>query len=572
MAVGQILGGDDYGQNIAGVGVGAYVPGDENTHENQTAMEKIAQHNYLYQQQKAADEERELAKRKKSMLEVQVDPSGIRPIDKQSVLEGQDLINKYVTQAYASDRDPFDPKNAEEFQKINGMMNAQKVLVNTSSGLQKQIAEEGKAFQNDKGLNFHPTSEQNLRTAATIPMSDYLSGKHPRVQLGSTLLDPADKFDFTKYMNDLTKSKKNEWEEKQGTNLVRYEGTNAPAQKDKNGNEIPGTSGRDVLAQAVVNDPKAYSHIKEDMSLPQNAYLARQAQIQSDKTLETTGTYVKPEEYYAQYMVKPWLTKGFKNSHEDQDAAANRKVAVHAANKGIDQQKEEELGAAQYHRVQNSLGGRGETYVDQDGNTIASDLTGEKFGVALNSDGHSVPAYITKLDVTDPNVVKVYTNVSEDAAKKNKSLDPYVVMPKEKFIQDYMSAILKNNGSKDVSASWKGVEKAGKKEFKPGLGYSNKDYLENTYGPQVATPQAEVNSSIQGANTPRTVVQKAAKALSTAKSYITGKPATNQSGDTPKGKAVSPSKIKSLVGTKGYEGYTEQELIDYYKGLGYEIK
>lgn len=37
-------------------------------------------------------------------------------------------------------------------------------------------------------------------------------------------------------------------------------------------------------------------------------------------------------------------------------------------------------------------------------------------------------------------------------------------------------------------------------------------------------------------------------------------------------KTANKSQIKSLVGTKGYEGYTEQELIDYYKSQGYTIK
>ena len=37
-------------------------------------------------------------------------------------------------------------------------------------------------------------------------------------------------------------------------------------------------------------------------------------------------------------------------------------------------------------------------------------------------------------------------------------------------------------------------------------------------------------------------------------------------------KTVSASTIKSLVGKKGYEGYTEKELMDYYKSQGYIIK
>lgn len=37
-------------------------------------------------------------------------------------------------------------------------------------------------------------------------------------------------------------------------------------------------------------------------------------------------------------------------------------------------------------------------------------------------------------------------------------------------------------------------------------------------------------------------------------------------------KSTTRSAIKSLVGKKGYEGYTEKELIDYYKSQGYNIK
>lgn len=37
-------------------------------------------------------------------------------------------------------------------------------------------------------------------------------------------------------------------------------------------------------------------------------------------------------------------------------------------------------------------------------------------------------------------------------------------------------------------------------------------------------------------------------------------------------KTVPVSKIKALVGKRGYEGYTEKELIDYYKSQGYTIK
>lgn len=37
-------------------------------------------------------------------------------------------------------------------------------------------------------------------------------------------------------------------------------------------------------------------------------------------------------------------------------------------------------------------------------------------------------------------------------------------------------------------------------------------------------------------------------------------------------KTATMSQVKSLIGKKGYEGYTEKELVDYYKSQGYTIK
>lgn len=45
-----------------------------------------------------------------------------------------------------------------------------------------------------------------------------------------------------------------------------------------------------------------------------------------------------------------------------------------------------------------------------------------------------------------------------------------------------------------------------------------------------------------------------------------------RSSATSSPKSATRDQIKSLVGTKGYEGYSEQELIDYYKSQGYTIQ
>ena len=37
-------------------------------------------------------------------------------------------------------------------------------------------------------------------------------------------------------------------------------------------------------------------------------------------------------------------------------------------------------------------------------------------------------------------------------------------------------------------------------------------------------------------------------------------------------KSVSMGTLKSLVGTKDYKGYSLQEIVDYYKSNGYEVK
>lgn len=47
-------------------------------------------------------------------------------------------------------------------------------------------------------------------------------------------------------------------------------------------------------------------------------------------------------------------------------------------------------------------------------------------------------------------------------------------------------------------------------------------------------------------------------------------PVTGQAPQ-PKTKNISESTLKSLIGTKGYEGYTLGELIDYYKSNGYSV-
>lgn len=66
-----------------------------------------------------------------------------------------------------------------------------------------------------------------------------------------------------------------------------------------------------------------------------------------------------------------------------------------------------------------------------------------------------------------------------------------------------------------------------------------------------------------GTTISQTAFNKESKAKATTQK--TNTPATNK-------KVLSTSTIKSKVGTKGFEGYTEKELIDYYRSQGYQIQ
>ena len=206
MAIGQILGGRDAEQDTAGAGIGAYVPGDENTHENQKAMEHVFALNQQYQQEQDAAEEKEKARRIKATQDIQIDPKGIRPIDRQDILNQQDQINKYYTMSLANGKDPQDPINEKEYRNFNAMKNVLGTQVEVSSQLNKQIADETKMFQADGGKKYATTSNDNLRTAATISLPDYLASKHDRVKLGSSFLDNTDVYDPQKDAAEVLKN------------------------------------------------------------------------------------------------------------------------------------------------------------------------------------------------------------------------------------------------------------------------------------------------------------------------------------------------------------------------------
>ena len=61
------------------------------------------------------------------------------------------------------------------------------------------------------------------------------------------------------------------------------------------------------------------------------------------------------------------------------------------------------------------------------------------------------------------------------------------------------------------------------------------------------------------------------KPKGTAKKVESTKPAAEKAATAKSAKSVKMDIIKSKVGTKGFEGYTEKELVDYYKSQGYTV-
>lgn len=123
--------------------------------------------------------------------------------------------------------------------------------------------------------------------------------------------------------------------------------------------------------------------------------------------------------------------------------------------------------------------------------------------------------------------------------------------------------------------------KDGTAEWKPMVYGKAKEKSINQYGEEVeksedvwvpaesvlkGTPDSKAATTSQAAYV---AYQKKADELNAREKRT----ATGTQNTQPKtsGKTVTRSTIKSLVGKQGYEGYTEQELIDYYKSQGYNI-
>lgn len=472
MAGGQIYQGSDYGQNIGGAGgVGAYVPSDDNTHENQAALDRAAQIALEHERYNAKKQDEEKLRRQKAIMDIQADPKGIRPIDKDQFLANQDAINTYATMAYAHDQDPFDPKTGETFKKMQALMNTQSVFGNTSSLLQKQIADESKMYAADGGKKFQDSSMGNISTAANIPMSDYLSGKHERIKLGSTFLDPTDQFDWNKHLESFRKGGQ-EWEENQGSNKVRYKGTNWPASEGV-------SSGAEEFGKYTMANPRAANYVKEQFANPNNAPLAQQAVLASQKLQESTGKYIEPENFFAQYIGKPALTKSYAGQHEDADAASSRRKSERKFGNELKESDDIEIGKHLYHKGQQALAGKGEGYVDGGGNWVSTDFVGPTGGEFMGPEGKPVKDYFVKvqLDPNNPQITRVYTAGSVMDARTSGGA-PYTTVPTDKFLLEHGTNLAKNMGAKNVGAAMKGLHQAGKEDFKPGFGYSNKNYQE----------------------------------------------------------------------------------------------
>ncbi len=567
MAVGQILGGNDYGQSQAGTGVGAYVPGDENTHDNQRAIEHVQDLNQQYQKEKDAQEEKEKQRRVDATKHIQVEPKGILPIDQQAFIDGQQVVNNLYTQAYADGKDPDDPKNGDLFKRAQGAKNALYLLNDVSSQRSKQLAESTKEYQTKPNL-YHPNSSKQIDDYAQTPSSEYLNPREvkkediyttgkdekgqttyfkndkpitgttygfetrrqqalkegrPQVALGNPILIAADQFDLGKYANENIKPYTQSRDVKDGDYNKTFKGSGYPREVDKKtGTEIPGTSGLEVHAEQMWNSPKGKQYIQEQML--QNPTLAIVAAKEANDRNLREGTSIPAEQMFAEHLLKPYHTWAESSSKEDAGAAQRDKKELVGLRGSINQQKEKEIGEDTLDAMHQGILGKGKGYYNSNGNWVNTTISGYQDGNFINADGKSTPnviIYDTK-DPDNPQMIRVYSQRSVLANKKDKNALPYELVPEEKYYLQYGPAVNKAKGSKDVSVSMEAGLKMAKKngEYENGKGINVQKYKENKYGTEEA-PQEEVQ--LPTAKSPsmlNNVVDVARNAIATGKKIV----------------------------------------------------
>lgn len=196
-----------------------------------------------------------------------------------------------------------------------------------------------------------------------------------------------------------------------------------------------------------------------------------------------------------------------------------------------------------------------------------------KISNAINiGDIKATVPYASAIDATTGNTIEGQGAIE---VKSGQMSTPLVFNATDKIVAipntgSYSFKDTKTGETKEYKGTQKQIEaqliRNGYAKYKPMLLATYKDDVDQTrtaWVPASALPTTNESKTLQGADAARLLLERIAEDEN-AKAVGTQ--------NTQKAKTIPQATIKGLVGKKGYEGYTEQELIDYYKSQGYEVQ
>lgn len=537
---GQILRGDDYGQNSAGTGVGAYVPDQQNTHDSQRAIEHVYQLNKQYQDDQDAAQQKEQLRRQKATADISLDPTGIRSVDRDSILANQKTLNDYVSHAFATQDHDHDPTNpgTEEWTKAQAMKNTLATQIEASKQLNKQIADETKLYTaKDGAKNYDKSSEDKLALASSIPLQDYLKGydsqgNKTKIGLGSTFLDKADNYDpqkdWNEYVGKLPKKQlaAKELYDQYGahTGTMNSIGTDTPADIDPlTGQEKELTSGRSLAAAEMLRKPKYAQYVQEQLHgdptrITASAPIYEEAARRSQASRATGGPEITPEQVFAEKEAAMRLGNQGKVDHDPAYAIGLRgqqqraTAAYKSQLKNNDDKQGDQIGRNMYQTLAGIQSGDPSYYTKQpNGELRAKGVPQFLIGTYdvqadPNKPPSKVPNHITDYKIGTDGALYIKT----DESSYNAGANTEAAWTREPdIIKNKLGSIIQNHGNiknkKQADAAFAGLnnEAQVRGEITPTGGYDYGKHGQSVagpYGKEITDAQAEDAWNIAKAN------------------------------------------------------------------------
>jgi len=482
---GQILGGTDAAQGLSGATGAAFVPNQEYTHIAQNAIEHIQDRNRQYQLEKQAKEERAAQNRIAAMQGVSIDTKGVRPVDREKILDLQKGVNTYMSLALARGKDPRDPKNKKEFTEFNALMNTATNATEISTMLGKHEDEAAKTFMGPEGKNIDDKSVENIKKSKATPFE--------KVNYSDPLLVKKNKYDPIKRVSEITKKLGDE-----GTSVETRNPQTGQVEKTTvtKGNDTPEM--RTELGKELTADEGFTDYANEAFNRDPDLAVTLETEARARRA---NGESVTRYDVLAQNMIRPHLSK-IKTEKviespeakevrdmNKQDHAAYLKYVYGTS-------KEGDEGYQLYPKLADVASGSPNAYIQHHDGLFSTALSEKVIGTyndpadkSKSKANHILETrYIEGADGKP--TLYVRTNKSEDDAKtaNNKSL---TWMPEPDFIGHYGPLIIENLYPKNAKAQSAALDALNANaaefgEYQPNTGKPyNTELYKNRTAPQV---------------------------------------------------------------------------------------